>query len=119
MKTRLTLRAGHVGTKRLTEIYGDSVLCIRYRYNEETRERLKTVELIIERSKWDPPAPHFLPSSIVSLRIAGYELEARKLAKAAGATWDSAKRLWLVKYGNIADSQLERYIHIDENLPEK
>jgi len=117
MKTRLTLRAGHAGTKRLTDIYGDSLLYIRYRYNEETRERLKTIELIIERSKWEPPEPRFQPATVVSLRIAGYELEARKWAKAAGAIWDSSKRLWLVRYGSIAGSQLERYIHIDENSP--
>jgi hypothetical protein len=34
MKTRLTLKAGDTGTKRLTDIYGDALLCIRYRYDE-------------------------------------------------------------------------------------
>lgn len=119
MKTRLTLKAGQPGTKRLTDIYGDSLLFVRYRYNEETRERLKTVELIVEKSEWEPPAPRFIPSTVVPLRIAGYELEARKLAKAAGAKWDSSKRLWLIRYGNIAGSKLERYIHIDKKASEK
>jgi hypothetical protein len=76
------------------------------------------VELIIEKCEWKPPAPKRLPGKMVSLRIAGYELEARKLAKAAGAKWNSSKGLWLVRYGNIKGSQLERYILIDENLPE-
>jgi hypothetical protein len=50
MKTRLILKPGQKGTKRLTDKYGDALVCVRYRYDAELRQRLKTVELIVERS---------------------------------------------------------------------
>jgi len=48
MKTRLTLRAGQNGTKKLQRKYGNRLLAVRYRYDSVRRLRLKTVELIEE-----------------------------------------------------------------------
>ena len=45
MKTRLTLKPGQEGTKRLVEKYGDALVCIRFRYDVKNGKRLKTVEL--------------------------------------------------------------------------
>ena len=55
MKTRLILKPGRPGTKSLVKKYGDALLCVRFRYDAESRQRLKTVELIVERAKWTPP----------------------------------------------------------------
>jgi hypothetical protein len=71
MKTRLILKPGQKGTKRLTDKYGDALVCVRYRYDAESRQRLKTVELIVERSDWIPPPPRYAADSLVSLRIEG------------------------------------------------
>ena len=49
MKTRLTLKPGQEGTKRLVEKYGDALVCIRFRYDVKNGKRLKTVELIVDR----------------------------------------------------------------------
>jgi hypothetical protein len=38
----------------------------------------------------------------------------RQQAKAAGGRWDPRKRLWFVKYGRIAGTQLEKHIQVDE-----
>lgn len=116
MKTRLILKPGQKGTKRLTETYGDALICIRFRYDEVTRQRLKTVELIIEKSDWTPPPPRFHANELVPLRIAGYELDLRAQAKDAGAKWHPDKQLWFVQYGKIAGSQLEKHIHIDNKI---
>jgi hypothetical protein len=118
MKTRLILKPGQKGTKRLTETYGDALLCIRFRYDEVTRQRLKTVELIIEKSDWTPPPSRFNTNELVPLRIAGYELDLRAQAKAAGAQWHPGKQLWFVKYGKNAGSPLEKHIQVDnKNTP--
>jgi hypothetical protein len=77
MKTRLTLTPGQPGTKNLVEQYGDDLVCIRYRYDDKLRQRVKTVELIIERVAWEPPAPRYSPSRILPLKIEGYELDLR------------------------------------------
>jgi hypothetical protein len=45
VKTRLILKPGQRGTKRLAEQYGDALLYVRFRYDAESRQRLKTVEL--------------------------------------------------------------------------
>lgn len=114
MKTRLNLKPGQRGTKLLVEKYGESLLCVRFRYDEKTRQRLKTIELIIERTDWDPPPPRYSNISIVALRIEGYELELRSQVKSAGGKWNPDKQLWFVKYGNIAGTILEKHIHVDD-----
>jgi hypothetical protein len=57
MRTRLTVRPGHPGARKLTEIYGERLVCVRYRYDAVRRCRVKTVELIVEEAPWEPPAP--------------------------------------------------------------
>jgi hypothetical protein len=114
MKTRLILKAGQPGTKRLVAKYGDSLLCVRFKYDEKSRQRLKTVELIIERSDWSPPAPRYSAESLVPLKIAAYDMQHRQEAKAAGARWNPEEKLWFVKYSKIAGTALENYIHIDK-----
>lgn len=114
MKTRLTLIPGQKGTKRLMEKYGDSLVCIRFRYDEKTLERLKTVELIEERSKWTPPPPRYAHDALVPLCIAASDMPLRAKVKAAGGKWKPEEQLWFVRYGAIAGSPLEKHIHIDK-----
>ena len=54
MKTKLSIKPGQKGTKRLCEKYGDSLVCVRYRYDETNKKRYKTVELVIEETDWEP-----------------------------------------------------------------
>ena len=114
MKTRLILKPGQKGTKRLTDKYGDALVCIRFRYDAESRQRLKTVELIVEKADWTPPAPKYSADTLVALRIEGYEKELRAQAKAAGGRWNPEKRLWFVQYGKIVGTLLEKHIQVDE-----
>ena len=53
---RLKLKPGQKGTKALVEKYGDDFVCVRYRYDEARRTRIKTVELILERKQLPPSA---------------------------------------------------------------
>ncbi len=46
MRTTKTLKPGQKGTKELVTRFGPSLLLVRYRYDEDRREHLKTVELI-------------------------------------------------------------------------
>jgi len=114
MKTRLILKPGQKGTKKLTDKYGDALVCVRFRYDAELRQRIKTVELIVERTGWTPPAPKYATDSLVPLRIEGYEKDLQAKAKAAGGRWNPEKQLWFVKYGKIVGTQLEKHIPVDE-----
>jgi hypothetical protein len=59
METRLTLRPGMPGTKKLLARYGARLVCVRYLYDEARGRRLKTVELVIDEAPWRgrPPPP--------------------------------------------------------------
>ena len=54
MRTRLTLQPHQDGAKQLFAEYGERLVCVRYRYDERRKRRLKTVELIVEESAWEP-----------------------------------------------------------------
>ncbi len=41
VKTRLDLKPGQRGTKKLSELYGDQLVCVRYRYDEKIGKRYK------------------------------------------------------------------------------
>ena len=117
MKTRLILKPGQPGTKRLVEKYGDALLCVRFKYDAESRQRLKTVELIVEKT--DGPllrrgtlSTHLFPYASRSLTCrCGYKLQ----AKAAGGRWNPEKQLWFAKYGKIAGTPLEKHIQVDDS----
>lgn len=114
LKTRTHLKPGQKGTKRLAKIYGEALLCIRFRYDEVTRTRLKTVELIVEKSDWTPPPSRYAVENLVSLRIAASNMSLRTQAKSAGAKWNPEKQLWFVSYGKIAGTPLEKHIQVDD-----
>ncbi len=49
MRTVKTLKPGQKGTKELLTRFGPSLLYVRYRYDEDRREHVKTVELVVRR----------------------------------------------------------------------
>jgi hypothetical protein len=115
MKTRLILKPGQPGTKRLVEKFGDSLICVRFKYDVESRQRLKTVELIVERTAWSPPAPRYSADMLVPLRIEAADMPLRLQAKAAGGRWNPEKHHWFVKFGKIAGTPPEKHMHRDES----
>jgi len=76
---------------------------------------LKTVELIIERTEWTPPAPRYSADSLVPLRIKADDMQAGTQAKAAGGRWNPGNKLWFVRYGKIVGTFLEKHMHIDNS----
>ena len=96
METRLTLRPGQAGTKKLLARYGERLLRVRYLYDEKAERRLKTVELIVESVPWRPASrrPRRRDEDIVAVRIAYGELELRERAKRLGAVWRPAQKVW-------------------------
>ncbi len=54
MNTKLTLKPGQRGTKKLLKKYGNRLVCVRYRYDEEKKLRYKTAELVVDVTSWLP-----------------------------------------------------------------
>lgn len=110
VKTRLILKPGQRGTKNLVKKYGETLLCVRFKYDSEKEQRVKTVELIVEKTKWTPPQPRYNAETLVPLRIAATDIPMRAQAKAAGGRWNPEKQRWFVKYGKIAGTPLEKHL---------
>jgi hypothetical protein len=100
METRLTLRPGQPGTRKLVEQYGERLLRVRYVYDAERRRRLKTVELVLEAVPWEPRPrrPRRHDDDVVYVRIAYHETELRERAKRLGAIWRKDQKLWEITF---------------------
>jgi len=116
--SRLKLKPGQKGTKALVEKYGDDLVCVRYRYDEASRTRIKTVEIIVEKKQL-PPVQSTPDNAIVPVQIAYGAKELGKMARSAGGNWDADVKLWYIRYGNIKGTELEKHILLDAQLKQK
>ncbi len=107
MRTLKTLKPGENGTKELLSRYGTNLLYVRYRYDEGTRERVKTVELVVQRRsrKTEAGCPASRQSGgqaagaarrRVALRIGWRERDLRTRVKSAGGRWNPDRRVWIL-----------------------
>lgn len=110
---RLKLKPGQKGTKKLVAEYGASLVCVRYRYDEASRARYKTVELIVEKIAWNPPSREFNDNDLVPVRFKYGENALKELANAAKGRWMPEQKLWLIRYGKIKGTTLEKHIVLD------
>jgi len=113
--TRLKLKPGQKGTKKLAAEYGDALVCVRYRYDRASCTRAKTVELIVEKIAWTPPPLSFSDDMLAPVRIGFADSELRNMAKAAKGRWDPEKRLWFIVFGKIKGTELEKHLVLDAN----
>ncbi len=104
MEVRLTVRPGQEGAIRLARLYGDQLVCVRYRYDARRKRRLKTVELIIDEQAW-VPVPK--PGTIVGLRIKWGEVALARRVRATGGRWDKRAKVWRLKYSGVVELGLQ------------
>lgn len=52
LRIRRTIRPGRKGTHKLQRIFGERLVCVRYRYDEAAGRRYTTVELIVDSGPW-------------------------------------------------------------------
>lgn len=100
METRLTLRPGQPGTRKLFAHYGEHLVCVRYLYDADSGRRLKTIELVVESVPWQARRrkTRRQDDDVVYVRIAYHETALRALAKRLGAIWRQLQRLWEITY---------------------
>ena len=103
METRLTLRPGDKGTRKLAERFGKRLVRVRYLYDAEAGQRLKTVELIVQSIPWEPRSRSLRrrDDDIVAVRIAWHETDLRERAKRLGAVWRAAQKLWEIRWSDV------------------
>ena len=108
MKSYAHLKPGQKGTKRLVEQFGDKLLCVRYRYDEQRGVRLKTVEIVVDEKPLT--APRFKDSDMVPVSVAFDETVFRDRLRKMRARWDPQVKLWFVPYRLIRGTDLETRI---------
>ena len=116
MITRLKLKPGQKGTKALVEKYGDDLVCVRYRYDETGRTRIKTVELIVERKELPAPRQIAADDVLVPVQITYGERELGQMARYLGGKWDSDVKLWYIRYGAVKGTDMEKHIIFDAGI---
>ena len=109
METRLSLAPGQNGTKKLVATYGDRLVCVRYRYDAKRQLRLKTVELIVETTRWNPRARNARrrPEDMVVVRIAYSESELCERVKSLGGIWRPRHKLWELDWRSVCSMGLQ------------
>ena len=111
MRVKLKLKPGVRGTKKLVAEYGDKLICVRYRYDEKRRRRLKTVETIIE----DVPRRSYPANSAkVCVKTDVSEKELHQRIRNAGGRWEKHKKVWKMSYADTKKPGLEKRIAEDE-----
>jgi len=106
MTVRAIFKPGQKGTRKLVDEYGEQLVAVRYRYNENVNKRYKTIELIIDEKEWqvidpegkmpDPEQFSEIKASQVKIRIGWQEHELRDQIKSIGGIWSEKDHLWYV-----------------------
>ena len=115
MEVKATPASGQNGTKQLLKQYGNQLICVRYRYDKARRERLKTIELIVDEQDWVPGAA-FSVEKRVPVKIGFEETELREQMKRAGAYWNPDKKAWMLSCRSVLEMGLEGRIVDDIGL---
>jgi hypothetical protein len=101
MNIRSTVHPGQRGAKKLLTQYGDRLVCVRYRYDEQRQKRLKTVELIVEEAEWSAPKPSPKNEDLVAVAITLAETALQQQVKHWGGRWNPQRGLWEVRYEHV------------------
>jgi hypothetical protein len=108
MQARSKLKPGQKGTRKLVELYGSRLVCVRYRYDEQRRKRFKTVELIGGESPW--ASPPIKLDKFVAVRVELNEVELQRKVKLAGGKWFPQHKVWHLRYDQAVAPGLESRI---------
>jgi hypothetical protein len=115
MKIRRILQPGQPGTKKLLERYGDNLVCVRYRYDNEKMMMFKTIEIIVDTKPWQVETKKISKNKIMSIRIAIDEIELRMRVKVAGGKWDPKRQVWQLAYEKVTELGLSDRIVDNES----
>jgi hypothetical protein len=58
----------------------------------------------------DRATPHYTDTDLVLVFIGFSDLASREIAKAPKGRWDPDQKLWLIQYGRIKGTELEKHI---------
>ena len=110
MTIKKILRPGDPGTKKTVEKFGDRLVCIRYRYDQQKQIRYKTAEIILEEKSWKLNEQRIPANKLLKIRIGKFETTIRALVKSYGGKYDLKTGYYLLPYSTIKKLDLMQRI---------
>ncbi|MFQ5627641.1 MAG: hypothetical protein ACE5I1_02680 [bacterium] len=107
MKTIKKLKPGMKGTKKLVELYGDKLVCVRYINDCELNRRIKTIELIIDKSPIPDNKSNTPMNKIIHLNVNYDESLLQRAIKSVGGKWNLKEGVWELPYKEVLALGLE------------
>jgi hypothetical protein len=101
LTTRRTIYPGEPGSKKWQKIYGDKLLCVRYKYDEANKRRITTIELIVEQRDWQSKQKFIPKNKIVQVKINYGEIDLARKVKSLGGKWNKTTKVWELAYGYV------------------
>jgi len=108
--TTKTINAGQPGTKKWIKEYGESLVCVRYKYDMKKRRKIKTVELIVEDEAWEPDRERTPANKLIGVKVLYGERELGRLVRAAGGRWNRKRQVWELPFREAVNLGLEERI---------
>lgn len=103
---------GAKGTRKVLAEYGPRLVCVRYRYDETRRKRIKTAEIVIEEVPWTPPE-----GRLVRIVVNAWEAALHARLKKAGGRWTGKGPFWRIRYDRAVKLGLSKRIR--QNRPDE
>ncbi|MBD3224729.1 MAG: hypothetical protein GF313_08365 [Caldithrix sp.] len=101
------LRPGSSGIKKIEQRFGNKLVCVRYRYDEERQMTIKTVELVVDEFPRHFKTKKPNPDEKQYIRIGYHEKDLREKIKKAGGWWKAEEKLWELPYKDVIRLDLE------------
>jgi len=117
MKARLTLKPGQKGTGKPAHLYGDRLFRVRYRYDEKTGKRFKTVELIVGETDRKPPEKGISGDRIAGIQVGYEEKDLQNRVRKSGGVWDRDQKLRHLRHEKVLELGLTDRI-MQTDIPE-
>ena len=99
------------GARKWATEHGDSLVCVRYRYDPVACVRHTTIEIAVESAPWQAPL-----LDTVLIHVAFEEESLRHQLRARGAIWEPAMRRWRVPSSVIEELNLKNRIDSPPSL---
>lgn len=107
------LSATQAGALKLARLYGNVLVCVRYRHDPEQRWRYTTVELVVDRAPIRRRDRSL--DAIVAVHIPFSDTARQLKAQTLGARWDDKRRVWYMRCSTAKQLGLQK--QVIETLP--
>jgi hypothetical protein len=120
MRTIKKMQPGTKGTKKLVDIYGDKLVCVRYRKDDQRNRNVKTIELIIDENAFSTNASEISMNKLLCLDVKEEEALLGRAIRSEGGKWNRKAGVWELPYKKVLALGLEgRIVKSKDSVPNK